>query len=68
MLVCRVLIGRTCVGDWMMKTYPEGYDSTTDGSKYLSEILHSIFIHIIKQVKWLRGMSNKLCAKGPYYK
>jgi hypothetical protein len=33
MLVCRVLVGRTCLGDTTMRQCPNGYDSTTDGSK-----------------------------------
>ncbi len=33
MLVCRVLVGRSCLGDWTMRKCPDGYDSTTDGSK-----------------------------------
>lgn len=33
MLICRVLVGRTCRGNRNMRTCPTGYDSTTDGSK-----------------------------------
>jgi hypothetical protein len=29
MLVCRVLVGQTCPGDYYMRTCPTGYDSTT---------------------------------------
>ena len=32
MLVCRVLVGRTCRGHQGMRECPNGYDSTTDGS------------------------------------
>jgi hypothetical protein len=31
MLICRVLVGRTCLGNWMIETCPSEYDSTTDG-------------------------------------
>ncbi|CAF3399674.1 unnamed protein product [Rotaria socialis] len=31
-LVCRVLVGQSCLGDWTMDTCPAGYDSTTNGS------------------------------------
>jgi hypothetical protein len=33
MLICRVLVGRTCSGNRWMRECPIGYDSTTDGSK-----------------------------------
>ncbi|CAF3676296.1 unnamed protein product [Rotaria sp. Silwood1] len=32
MLVCRVLVGRSCLGHWTMETCPSGYDSTTNES------------------------------------
>lgn len=32
MLVCRVLVGRTCRGNRTMTTCPIGYDATTDKS------------------------------------
>ncbi|CAF2878944.1 unnamed protein product [Rotaria sp. Silwood2] len=31
-LVCRVLVGRTCLGNQTMRMCPTGYDSTTDAS------------------------------------
>ncbi|CAF3741993.1 unnamed protein product [Rotaria sp. Silwood1] len=31
-LVCRVLVGRSCLGHWTMETCPSGYDSTTNES------------------------------------
>jgi hypothetical protein len=32
MLVCRVLVGQTCLGNRSMKICPTGYNSTTNGS------------------------------------
>lgn len=32
MLVCRVLVGRSCKGNGMMRKCPIDYESTTDGS------------------------------------
>ncbi len=31
MFLARVLIGKTCVGNPLMKVPPEGFDTTTDG-------------------------------------
>jgi hypothetical protein len=31
MLVCSVLVGRTCLANWTIETCPDEYDSTTDG-------------------------------------
>jgi hypothetical protein len=33
MLVCGIIIGRTCRGDSSMTRCPPGYNSTTDGSQ-----------------------------------
>ena len=39
MFLARVLIGRTCVGNTLMKSPPEGFDTTTDG-KHIFVVYH----------------------------
>ncbi|CAF0866700.1 unnamed protein product [Rotaria sordida] len=64
MLLCRVLIGRTCLGNSTMRMCPTGYDSTTNASNiYVVYSNQQIFpVYVITYTEKLNANENDFDA------